>query len=51
MCHRTLHLQEADFLVNASGIARQRAACAYHAVAGNDERQRVVSDGPAHGLR
>ena len=48
--HGTFYLQEADLLADASGIACQRTVSAYHAVAGDDKYQRIMSDCSAHGL-
>ena len=48
---RAFHLQQPDFFVNASGIARQAAAYAHDPVARDDEGDGIVPHCAAHGLR
>ena len=43
--------QQLHFSVDPSGVPCQTAACADNAVAGNDDRYFVMSDGAADGLR
>lgn len=50
---RHLHFQsqQRGFFIDAACISGQAAVCSDNAVAGNDDRDHIVSDSPAHSLR
>ena len=49
--HFHFQSQQRGFFIDAACISGQSAVCSDNAVAGNDDRDHIVSDSPAHSLR
>lgn len=49
--HFHFQSQQRGFFIDAACISGQAAVCSDNAVAGNDDRDHIVSDSPAHSLR
>ena len=49
--HFHFQSQQRGFFIDAACISGQAAVCTDNAVAGNDDRDHIVSDSPAHSLR